>query len=290
MAIVTTKKLTKTYGKSRGIKDVNISINKGEIYGFIGPNGAGKSTTIKILLNFINKSAGEAEVFDKDVSKFTDDIKKDIGYVPSEVKYYKEVRAKDIIDYAVSFYQDIDKEYVQELCDYFELDEKKKIEELSLGNKKKVAIIQALINKPKLLILDEPTGGLDPILQAKLFEKLLELKKQDVTIFISSHNLAEVEKFCDKVAIIKNGEIVDIIEIATQKANLKTIITINAKECEKELINNIDEILYKDSDMIKFTLRGDVNSLISSLAKINIQGICIKEESLEDKFIKYYEV
>lgn len=178
MNIIETKNLTKNYGKNRGIENINISVSKGEIYGFIGPNGAGKSTTIKTLLNFIYPSDGSATIFGKDIIKESSTIKEEIGYVPSEVRYYDSVKVKDIIKYAQSFYPQTSNNDVEKICRELELDMEKKMDELSLGNKKKVAIAQALISKPKLLILDEPTNGLDPLMQKKLFNILVEEKKK----------------------------------------------------------------------------------------------------------------
>ena len=178
MNAIEIKNLTKVYGKNRGIQDINISVKEGEIYGFIGPNGAGKSTSIKTLLNFIYSTSGEALIFGMDSVKESEKIKEYIGYVPSEVRYYDDVKVKDIIKYAQSFYPKSNKEYVDRICNELELDMNKKMGELSLGNKKKVAIAQSLINNPKLLILDEPTNGLDPLMQKKLFNILIEEKEK----------------------------------------------------------------------------------------------------------------
>ena len=178
MNAIEIKNLTKVYGKNRGIQDINISVKEGEIYGFIGPNGAGKSTTIKTLLNFIYSTSGEALIFGMDSVKESEKIKEYVGYVPSEVRYYDDVKVKDIIKYAQSSYPKSKKEYVDRICNELELDMNKKMGELSLGNKKKVAIAQSLINNPKLLILDEPTNGLDPLMQKKLFNILIEEKEK----------------------------------------------------------------------------------------------------------------
>ena len=212
MYAIETKNLTKSYGNSRGIVDVNLSVKEGEIFGFVGPNGAGKSTTIRTLLNFIFPSSGEGKIFGKDIVKESSEIKKILGYVPSEVKFYDEVKVKDIINYSAIFYSDCSREEIEYLCEKLEVEVEKKMGELSLGNKKKVAIVQALIHRPKILILDEPTNGLDPLMQKKLFQILLEENKKGTTVFLSSHNLVEVENFCHRVAVIKEGKIIDTIE------------------------------------------------------------------------------
>jgi ABC-2 type transport system ATP-binding protein len=213
MTVIEINNLTKAYGKKRGISNVNLRVNRGEIFGFIGPNGAGKSTTIKVLLNFIFPSSGEAKILGMDCVTETDKIKESIGYVPSEVRYYDNMTVEELLNYAKSFKKNVDDTYMKELCKTFEVELTKNVSELSLGNKKKVAIVQALIHKPKLLILDEPTNGLDPLMQQKLFKTLLKIREEGTTIFLSSHNLTEVEEFCDRVAIIKEGKIIEVRSI-----------------------------------------------------------------------------
>ena len=184
MYIIETSNLSKSYGKNRGIIDINLKIKEGEIFGFVGPNGAGKSTTIRTLLNFIFPTGGSGKILGMDIVKQSKDIKKQIGYVPSEVKFYDEIKVKDIIKYSCSFYDGINQEDVDKLYELLEVDVEKRMSELSLGNKKKVAIVQALIHKPRLLILDEPTNGLDPLIQKRLFELLKKANKEGTTVFL----------------------------------------------------------------------------------------------------------
>ena len=253
MNAIEIKNLTKVYGKNRGIQDINIYVKEGEIYGFIGPNGAGKSTTIKTLLNFIYSTSGEALIFGMDSVKESEKIKEYIGYVPSEVRYYDDVKVKDIIKYAQSFYPKSNKEYVDRICNELELDMNKKMGELSLGNKKKVAIAQSLINNPKLLILDEPTNGLDPLMQKKLFNILIEEKEKGNTVFLSSHNLVEVQNLCDRVCVIKEGKIVDIIEIEKSKTELKLKVTLSSSDITDDIVLNLsDKILDKNGKLYTF--------------------------------------
>ncbi len=224
MKVVDIKNLTKTYKKNRGIKNLTFSIEEGEIFGFIGPNGAGKSTTIRTLLNFIYPTSGSATIFGKDIIKDSKEIRQNVGYLPSEVHYYDDMKVIDLLKYSAGFYKKFNSKRMTELAERLDLDLNRKIEDLSFGNRKKVGIIQALLHEPKLLILDEPTGGLDPLMQNTFFELLAEERKKGTTIFFSSHILSEVQKMCDRVAIIKEGELVKVetIENLTKK-NLKYI-------------------------------------------------------------------
>ncbi len=292
MNIIETKNLTKTYNKNRGIDNINISVNEGEIYGFIGPNGAGKSTTIKTLLNFIYPTSGSGTIFGLDIVKDSSKIKENIGYVPSEVKYYDSVKVKGIMKYAQSFYPNVSDEDLSKICIDLELDMEKKMGELSLGNKKKVAIAQALIQNPKLLILDEPTNGLDPLMQKKLFNILVEEKKKGNTVFLSSHNLNEVQNLCDRVAVIKEGKIVDVIELEKATKTLGLKITLVSKDINEEIILNIGgKILNKskENNSFIFLYYKDTNSLIKELSKYNVEELLIEKENLEDTFLNYYE-
>ena len=290
MNAIEIKNLTKVYGKNRGIQDINISVKEGEIYGFIGPNGAGKSTTIKTLLNFIYPTSGEALIFGMDSVKESEKIKEYIGYVPSEVRYYDDVKVKDIIKYAQIFYPKSNKEYLYRICNELELDMNKKMGELSLGNKKKVAIAQSLINNPKLLILDEPTNGLDPLMQKKLFNILIEEKEKGNTVFLSSHNLVEVQNLCDRVCVIKEGKIVDIIEIEKSKTELKLKVTLSSSDITDDIVLNLsDKILDKNGKLYTFIYSKNIDSLVKELANYKIDELLIEKENLEDAFLNYYE-
>lgn len=217
MCVINTKNLSKSYGKSRGISDINLTIEKGEIFGFIGPNGAGKSTTIRTLLGLIKPSSGSATIFDKDITKHGPEIRERIGYLPSEVFYYDGIRAKDILRYSASFYSAPKKQMrarINELAERLDLDLSKKIEDMSYGNKKKVGIIQSLLHSSDLIILDEPTGRLDPLMQQTFFDILREEHTHGVTILFSSHILSEVRRLCDRVGIIKDGEFIAVEDVA----------------------------------------------------------------------------
>ena len=290
MYIIETNNLCKSYGKSRGIIDVNLKIKEGEIFGFVGPNGAGKSTTIRTLLNFIFPTSGSAKILGKDIVKESSEIKKYIGYVPSEVKFYDEVKVKDIIKYSASFYNNVSQEEVDKLYKILDVDVNKKMSELSLGNKKKVAIVQALIHKPKLLILDEPTNGLDPLIQKKLFELLEEARKNGTTVFLSSHNLVEVESLCDRVAVIKDGKIIDTIVIEKLAKKLGLRIVIKSNEINEYKIKEINgQVISKEKDEFIFHYNNGVDALVKELSKYKIEKLLISEQTLEDTFMNYYE-
>ena len=290
MYVIETNNLCKSYGKSRGIIDVNLKIKEGEIFGFVGPNGAGKSTTIRTLLNFIFPTSGSAKILGKDIVKESSEIKKYIGYVPSEVKFYDEVKVKDIIKYSASFYNNVSQEEVDKLYKILDVDINKKMSELSLGNKKKVAIVQALIHKPKLLILDEPTNGLDPLIQKKLFELLEEARKNGTTVFLSSHNLVEVESLCDRVAVIKDGKIIDTIVIEKLAKKLGLRIVIKSNEINEDKINEINgQVISKEKNEFIFHYNNGVDALVKELSKYKIEKLLISEQTLEDTFMNYYE-
>ena len=290
MNVIETNKLSKTYGKSRGIDNISLEVKGGEIYGFVGPNGAGKSTTIRLLLNFIYPVSGSGKIFNKDIVKESKEIKKLIGYVPSEVRFYDDMKVKEVIEYACSFYEKVNMDEIYRLCDVFEMDLHKKMRELSLGNKKKVAIVQALVNNPKLIILDEPTGGLDPLMQKKLFDTLKALRERGTTIFLSSHNLMEVENLCQRVAVIKEGKIIDIIDIEKERENSGHKIIIKGEKIDELLIKNMGSKEVNNSQgNISFMYYEDINKLIKELSNYKINKLLISEKTLEDKFMKYYQ-
>ncbi len=290
MNIIEANNLTKSYGKSRGIVEVNLQVKEGEIFGFVGPNGAGKSTTIRTLLNLIFPTSGGGAILGKDIVKESSEIKKYIGYVPSEVKFYDESKVKDIIKYAESFYENTNKEDTDELCKELEVELDKKMSELSLGNKKKVAIVQALIHNPKLLILDEPTNGLDPLIQKKLFNILEKQRAKGTTIFLSSHNLVEVENLCDRVAVIKDGKIIDVIEVDKIARKTGVKITLKAEGIDNNTVEELKgEVIGNNEGEITFSFIGNIDGLIKKIAKFNVEKLLIGEHTLEDTFMDYYK-
>ena len=287
--ILEVKNLTKNYGKSRGVIDVNLEIEKGTIYGFIGPNGAGKSTTIKCIMNLINKNSGEVFIDGKLFLKKNNELKKKIGYLPSEVNLYDGLKVKEMIKYSESFYKKDCSKRISELVNKLDIDVNKKIEELSLGNLKKVGIVLALMHEPEIVIMDEASSGLDPLMQEAFYEILLEEKKKGTTIFFSSHILSEIKRICDKVAIIKDGKIINIDDMNNFEDSDVVRIKITSdynKDIVKELKLSEDSIKNKT---LEFIYKDDINNLMKILSKYNIKKLLIEELDIEEIFIHYYK-
>lgn len=288
-AVIETKKLTKIYGKSRGIIDVNLTVNEGEIFGFIGPNGAGKSTTIRTLLSLIRKTSGEARIFGLDCEKDRVKILSDVGYLPGDVFYYENMRGGDLLNYSASFYGKDCGPKIKELADALNIDLSAKIEDMSLGNKKKIGIAQGLLHSPRLIILDEPTGGLDPLMQKTFFELLNTENKRGATVLFSSHILSEVQRICDRVAIIKEGRIIDTQKISDIKQNSykKVRFAVNNGIPEGFYLPGAADIQLRDNG-VNFIYKGDCNLLLSEISKYALADIEISEPSLDEIFIHYY--
>ena len=288
-SILEIQNLTKYYGKILGVENLSLKLEEGEIFGFIGPNGAGKSTTIRSIMNLINKTSGRVLIENEEFNKDDIAIKEKIGYLPSEIHLYDDLTVKEMLDYHEKFYKkNIHKRRI-ELVKRLELDEKKKIEDLSLGNLKKLGIILAFMHEPKILILDEPTSGLDPIMQNVFYDLLQEEKAKGNTILYSTHILNEVSKICDRVGIIKDGKLIKVEKIEDLFEKSLTFVTVSseqAKEISKDLKVNI---VSEDGNTIKFGNNLPHNELIKKLSKYNIDRILIEEATLEDMFLHYYK-
>jgi ABC-2 type transport system ATP-binding protein len=291
MNVIEIKNLTKTYGKARGISDISFNVEEGEIFGFIGPNGAGKSTTIRTLLSLIYPTSGSASIFGKDSVQFAPEIKKEIGYLPSEVFYYDNMKVKDLLNYSASFYKKDCSKRIKELAEIMDLDLSKKIDDLSLGNKKKVGIVQGLLHEPKLIILDEPTSGLDPLMQQKFFELLEEENRKGATILFSSHILTEVQRLCNRVAIIKEGKIVTVEKISTLKENTYKKFKVETKsplDSNYFSLAGVNKLEVK-GNLTSFLFKGNINDVMRKIADIEITNLWIEEPDLEEIFMHYYE-
>ena len=286
--------LSKFYGKARGIENVSLEIGEGEIFGFIGPNGAGKSTTIRILMNMIFPTGGSARIMGMDVIRETKKIKSQIGYIPSDANAYSSMDVHEFLSYCIRFYRVKNGEQrIVELSGLFELDLKRKIAELSMGNRKKVSIVQSLLHNPKLLILDEPTTGLDPLMQSVFFELLREENQKGMTIFFSSHILGEVQMLCKRVAIIKEGKIIQVEDIETlRKRQLKKVYIEFGNKVNKDgfSIQGIENVLSGPGNILSFMYSGNMNELVGMLAGNEIINLMIEEPSLEEIFMHYYKL
>ena len=287
MEAIKTDKLTKYYGKARGIIDLNLSVKKGESFGFIGPNGAGKSTTIRTLLGLISPTSGSAQIFGKDITKEKKAILQDIGYLPSEAVFYSGMKVKDILRMSADMRKLNCTKEAKKLCERLQLDTSRRVNELSFGNRKKVAIVCALQSSPELLILDEPTGGLDPLMQKEFFDIVRERSHKGATIFLSSHILSEIQRNCTRAAIIREGRMIACDNIsALAKANAKRV-TIHGNISFDRLngIRNKTE----ENGSISFLYSGDMRSLLQTLSAGHITDLSVSEPDLEEIFLHYYE-
>lgn len=285
--------LTKYYGKARGIGRVSLEIGEGEIFGFIGPNGAGKSTTIRILMNLIFPTSGSARIFGMDVVRKTKEIKRFVGYIPSDANAYSYMDVEEFLVYCSRFHGiQAGRERISALSEMFDLDLKRKIADLSFGNRKKVSIVQSLLHNPRLLIADEPSTGLDPLMQAVFFDLLRAENRKGMTIFYSSHILSEVQQLCKKVAIIKEGKIIQVEDIETlRKKQLKKVFIGFGSEsgAENFIIPGIDILISRSGKMLSFMYSGDINELVRKVSQMSITDLMIEEPSLDEIFMHYYK-
>jgi ABC-2 type transport system ATP-binding protein len=290
MSIIEVNNLTKYYGKSRGIVDVSFNEDEGEIFGFIGPNGAGKSTTIRLLLSLIHPTSGSARVFGKDVTTHGPEIRRDIGYLPSEVYYYEGMKVKDLLKYSASFFECDCTQRIKDLSETMELEMNRRISDLSYGNKKKVGIVQGLLHSPKLLFLDEPTAGLDPLMQRKFFDMMRTENARGVTIFFSSHILGEVQRLCNRVGIIREGKIAEISDIRTLQQNNYKKVHVMAEGLDQTSFDmpGVTNLQTEDST-VHFFFKGDINLVLQKISSIPVSDVTIEEPTLEEIFMHYYE-
>ena len=287
MEIIKTTKLTKYYGKARGIIDLDLSVSQGEFFGFIGPNGAGKSTTIRTLLGLISPTSGSAMIFGKDVTKEKVCVLQNIGYLPSEALFYPGMKVKDILKLSADLRKTDCTAESKILCERLQLDVSRKVDELSFGNRKKVAIVCALQHSPELIVLDEPTGGLDPLMQKEFFDILRERNNEGATIFLSSHVLSEIQRNCTRAAIIRDGKIIACDRVdALSKTSAKRI-SVHGKIDLEQLCGIRD--IKKAEDSVSFLYSGDMGSLLSTLSMGKINDLTITEPDLEEVFLHYYE-
>lgn len=286
MDAIKTTALTKYYGKARGIIDLNLAVKEGEFFGFIGPNGAGKSTTIRTLLGLIQSSSGSAEIFGQNIMKEKQQILSQVGYLPSEAMFYSGMRVKDVLKLSAELRKKECKEEAARLCERLQLDTSRKVNELSFGNRKKVAIICALQHNPKLCILDEPTGGLDPLMQREFFDILKERNKNGTTIFLSSHVLSEIQRNCSRAAIIREGQLIACDSVENLARTSAKRITVHTSEALPKMEGMRD--VHPIDGGVSFLYNGDINVLIQQLSHISLVDLSVGEPDLEEIFMHYY--
>lgn len=286
MNAIMTDALTKYYGKARGIVGVNLSVEEGDFFGFIGPNGAGKSTTIRTLLGLIAPTGGSAEIFGKDIIKQRTEILSDIGYLPSETMFYGGMRVKDVLSLSARLRKIDCSEEAGKLCERLELDTSRKIDELSLGNRKKVGIVCAIQHRPKLYILDEPTSGLDPLMQREFYCLLQERNEDGATVFLSSHVLSEVQRYCKHAAVIREGRLLACDSVEKLGHTGAKRVTLRGVTAVPELEHIRD--VKTSADAVSFLYGGKADLLLRELSKLTITDITIAEPDLEEVFMHYY--
>lgn len=287
---ISTMDLTKFYGTHRGISGVSLDINEGEVFGLLGPNGAGKTTCIRIFLDFIRPTSGSATLLGMDSRSDSVEIRRNVGYLPGDFITYEKLTAEELLQYFANL-RGGHLRKAKALAERFDLDLSRKIGELSRGNRQKVGLIQAFMSDPKLLILDEPTTGLDPLLQQEFHTLVLEEAEAGKTFFVSSHVLSEVEVICDRVGIIREGSIVAIEEVATLRKQTVTKIEIEfgqaISKAEFEGVDGVSEVTIKDHHL-SCNVTGSVDSLIKLAARYTVVNIQSGHPALEEVFLTYY--
>lgn len=297
MNAIELKKLTKYYGKARGIVDVDLVVNKGDFFGFIGPNGAGKSTTIRTILGLISPSSGAATVLGHDIIAENKEILSKVGYLPAEAIFYHGMKVKDVLKLSANLRGMDCSEEAKNLCERLQLDMNRKVNELSFGNRKKVAIVAALQHKPELYILDEPTSGLDPLMQREFFEIMKEKNEEGATVFLSSHILSEIQKNCNRAAIIREGKIIacDTVDSLgkTSAKRVSVTGTVKVEDLEKLVdVRDIKTNAVEGEEVgggLNFLYGGEINDLVAFLGGFDISDLNVSEPDLEDIFMHYYE-
>lgn len=287
MEAIKTQNLTKFYGKNRGITKVNLTVEEGDFFGFIGPNGAGKSTTIRTLLGLISPTSGDATIFGKSILKDRLEILSQVGYLPSETMFYGGMRVRDILSYSAKLRKMNCEEEAKKLCERLELDISRRVDELSLGNRKKVGIVCALQHKPKLYIMDEPTSGLDPLVQREFYELLTERNKEGATVFLSSHVLSEISRYCKHAAIIRDGIILTSDNVEKLGHTGVKRVTLQGTQMVPEIegIKNIT----KSDDTVSFFYSGEPKVLLNALGGLSFKDFSVMDPDLDEVFMHYYE-
>lgn len=284
--IIKISNFTKYYGKHRGVENLSLRVNKGEVFGFIGPNGAGKSTTIRAMVGLLTPTEGTIEIFGHSVREHKTEILRQIGYMPSETTFYQGMRVSDVIRFSAGLYGKDCRETTGMLCERLKLDTKKKVEELSLGNRKKVGIVCAFQHDARLYILDEPTSGLDPLMQKEFFDLVQEKNREGATVFLSSHILGEIRRYCHRAAIVREGRLIVEDEVAAIcNTSAKRISILGVEDIPGVRMRNVTRV----DGMLSFLYKGSMAELIHALDGLPVEDLTITEPDLEETFLHFYE-
>lgn len=289
--VIRTESLSKNYGRRLGIAAVGLDVHAGEVFGYLGPNGAGKTTTIRVLMDFIRADAGRAEIFGLDVRKRSVDIRRRVGFLPGEVHLYENLSCRDYLRFFANLRGNVTWAYVAELASRLSCPLSQPIHSLSQGNKRKVGLIQAFMHKPELIILDEPTSGLDPIVQHEFYQLLADARAAGQTIFFSSHNLPEVERVCDRLAVIRAGRLVATENVAALKARSLRVIEIRfGEDVDAQAFAAVPglEIVTLEKRLLKGRLKGEMDALLKTASRFTISDLKSHEPTLEEIFLAYY--
>ncbi|MFO8051857.1 MAG: ABC transporter ATP-binding protein [Thermoplasmatota archaeon] len=290
--IIIIKDLKKYYGKSRGVERVNLTVREGEIFGFLGPNGAGKTTTIRTMIDYIRPTSGTIRILGKDPVKEGAEIRRDVGYLPSDFAMESHMTARKYLRFLLGMMEYTGEDRIVELSERFELDLDKRIKDFSRGNRQKVGLVSAFMHSPKLLIMDEPTSGLDPLMQQEFYKLVLEEKKRGVTIFLSSHILSEADAVCDRVGVIREGELVAVETIEKFKEKTGQLMKVRFERMPNievfEDIQGISDVKIMGENTLQLTVFSNVDTVVKELAKYKITKLSFEESSMEHVFLKYY--
>ncbi|MHB8840731.1 MAG: ABC transporter ATP-binding protein [Candidatus Aquicultor sp.] len=291
MAAINTVSLTKYYGQTRGIEDLNLTVEKGEVYGFLGPNGAGKTTTIRLLTALLRPTKGTASVLGKDAWQSSALIKEELGNLPGDIRIYEKMSGAEFLDFIARFRPRKPPVLKEKLIERFDLNLNKRIKDYSKGNRQKLGIVQALMHDPQLLLLDEPTSGLDPLMQQQFYAVIEEFRSRGRTIFLSSHILPEIERVCDRVGIIKEGHLVSVERICDLEAKHVRYVdvsfegSVNQEEFRVPGVTAVERI----NDHLRITVKGEIDPLIKKLAQYKVKELDSSHASLEEVFLEFYE-
>jgi ABC-2 type transport system ATP-binding protein len=284
-------RLTKTYGRQRGIEAIDLTVERGEIFGFLGPNGAGKTTTIRVLIGLLRPTQGEARIFGRDCWSRTGRAHRELAFIPGDLRLYDELGVMEFLRFMARLHAGVKHGRIEALAERLQLDTGRPIKHLSKGNRQKVGLVQALMHEAPLLILDEPSSGLDPLMEVVFMQLLREERAAGHTVFLSSHNLSEVERVCDRVAIIRDGRLVTVEQVETLKANRVREMTVTFREpIDIQAFQSEGLVILERSERrIRASIRGDINPLIRTLARYQVQDLTFSEPGLEDIFLHYYQ-